>query len=288
MPNSLHSKARFIPSEELQDSQVRVWRFGEVTLGGLGEGALPPAMQHLDDFHPLMPHHEGQHDALPVAEPDVVPVLDAEQDEAQQAAASPPPEPAQPMIDEEQLQQMLEQARQEGFAHGQEQGAQQTAQEWQQRLEQEQAQWGRDVGARLASVLRQAQQGIAGLQQQVAPDLLQLACDIARQVVRRELTNQPQALLPVVREALDMLVNEGRVATVRLHPHDLSAVENHLRGTYAQGRVQWQADPAVAPGDCLVESAGTVIDGSMEKRWRRAVAALGLVSSWQEGDDDGD
>ena len=107
-------------------------------------------------------------------------------------------------------------------------------------------------------------------------------------MVRRELTNQPQALLPVVREALDMLVNEGRVATVRLHPHDLSAVENHLRGTYAQGRVQWQADPAVAPGDCLVESAGTVIDGSMEKRWRRAVAALGLVSSWQEGDDDGD
>ena len=126
------------------------------------------------------------------------------------------------------------------------------------------------------------------LQQRMARELLQLACDIARQVVRRELTNQPQALLPVVREALDMLVNEGRVATVRLHPHDLSAVENHLRGTYAQGRVQWQADPAVAPGDCLVESAGTVIDGSMEKRWRRAVAALGLVSSWQEGDDDGD
>ena len=43
------------------------------------------------------------------------------------------------------------------------------------------------------------QLGIAGLQQQVAPDLLQLACDIARQVVRQELRTNPQALMPVVR-----------------------------------------------------------------------------------------
>ena len=283
MPNSLHSKARFIPSEELQDSQVRVWRFGEVTLGGLGEGALPPAMQHLDNFHPLMPHHEGQHDALPVAEPDVVPVLDAEQDEAQQAAASPPPEPAQPMIDEEQLQQMLEQARQEGFAHGQEQGAQQTAQEWQQRLEQEQAQWGRDVGARLASVLRQAQQGIAGLQQQVAPDLLQLACDIARQVVRQELRTNPQALMPVVREALDMLGAESKPATVRLHPEDWKHLEAHVRAEWPNPKIEWLQDASVPTGGCRVESQGAQVDGGLEKRWQRAVGALGLVSTWYDG-----
>jgi flagellar assembly protein FliH len=32
-----------------------------------------------------------------------------------------------------------------------------------------------------------------------------------------------------------------------------------------------------------VESQGAQVDGSLEKRWQRAVAALGLVSTWYEG-----
>jgi flagellar assembly protein FliH len=34
-----------------------------------------------------------------------------------------------------------------------------------------------------------------------------------------------------------------------------------------------------------VESAGTVVDGSLDKRWQRAVAALGLDCAWQDGGD---
>ncbi len=35
------------------------------------------------------------------------------------------------------------------------------------------------------------------------------------------------------------------------------------------------ADATITRGGCLVESAGTVVDGTMEKRWARAVARLG-------------
>ena len=41
----------------------------------------------------------------------------------------------------------------------------------------------------------------------------------------------------------------------------------------------------VDSGARLVESAGTVVDGSLDKRWQRAVAALGLDSAWQDGGD---
>ena len=155
-------------------------------------------------------------------------------------------------------------------------------QAWQQRLDDYVAGTGRETAERLDALVRALDSSLGALQQRMAKELLQLACDIARQVVRRELASDPQALLPVVREALDMLVNEGRPATVRLNPADWAVLEQPLRAEFAQGKVQWQPDPAVAAGDCQVESAGTVIDGSMEKRWRRAVAALGLVGSWQE------
>ena len=257
--SSSRSYNRFIPKEELDSASVTQWSFGAV--GENAAGAVLP--------EPPPPEVPPEPEPLPQEEAPPVPMV---------------PEAGHFSI----VQQTREQAYAEGQAAGHAAGVAQATQEWQQRMDDYVGGAGQEVAHQLAHLLQTMDESLNELQQRMARELLQLACDIARQVVRRELTNQPQALLPVVREALDMLVNEGRVATVRLHPHDLSAVENHLRGTYAQGRVQWQADPAVAPGDCLVESAGTVIDGSMEKRWRRAVAALGLVSSWQEGDDDGD
>lgn len=50
--------------------------------------------------------------------------------------------------------------------------------------------------------------------------------------------------------------------------------------------IQWVADAAVPAGGCLVESGGTVVDGSVGKRWERAIATLGLESPWQESGDE--
>ena len=52
----------------------------------------------------------------------------------------------------------------------------------------------------------------------------------------------------------------------------------------AHSRIQWLGDASIAPGDVKVESGGAEIDGGLDKRWRRAVAALGLVSTWYDGD----
>jgi flagellar assembly protein FliH len=44
-------------------------------------------------------------------------------------------------------------------------------------------------------------------------------------------------------------------------------------------------DAAVSKGGCLVESAGTVVDGTVQKRWRRTVANLGLTVDWDAPDE---
>ena len=255
-PSGSRAYTRFIPKEEIEAGAVTQWSFGHI-----GSGSEPP-----------------------LAEPQPEP------EEVQEDLAPPAPlEPLEPMISlaehEALLQQASAQAHAEGHAQGLAQGQQQTAQEWQQRLDDYVAGPGQQSAEQLTALLAALDASCTELQQRMARELLQLACDIARQVVRRELKGDPQALLPVVREALDMLVSEGRAATVRLHPSDWEQLERPLREKFGAGKVQWQPDPAVAPGDCLVESAGAVIDGSLPKRWRRAVAALGLVGEWEEGDD---
>ena len=183
------------------------------------------------------------------------------------------------------VQQACDDAYAEGFAQGQAQ----TALEWQRRMDEYIAQQGQEAAQRLQSVLQTLDASLIDMQQQMAQQVLELACDIARQVVRQELSVNPNALLPVVREAVGMLVTEGRPATVRLNPVDMEAMAEPLREEVNAPGVQWMADAAVPAGGCLVESAGTVVDGSIDKRWQRAIASLGLQSPWDdEARGDGD
>jgi flagellar assembly protein FliH len=195
------------------------------------------------------------------------------------------PEPETPagiLVDEAEQQALLQQAHDEGHARGLAEGQEQARLAAQQQLDDYVAGQGREAAERLAQVAQSLQDSLAGLQQAMAQEVLQLACDIARQVVRREVAGNPRAMLPVVREALGMLAAESRPATVRLHPDDWAALEKPLREEFASPRIEWQADAAVQPGDCVVESAGMQIDGTLDKRWRRAIAALGLTAAWRE------
>ncbi len=204
----------------------------------------------------------------------------------------PVPEPVAEIpveVDEAALQaqqELLQQASDDAYAEGFAQGQAQTALEWQRRMDDYIAQQGQEAAQRLQGVLQTLDASLIDMQQQMAQQLLELACDIARQVVRQELSVNPNALQPVVREAVGMLLTEGRPATVRLNPLDMESVAQPLREELDGPGVQWIADGAVPAGGCLVESAGTVVDGSLDKRWQRAIAALGLQSPWDEGEGD--
>ncbi|MBV7544139.1 flagellar assembly protein FliH [Acidovorax sp. sic0104] len=204
------------------------------------------------------------------------------------------PEPAEPAaelppeVDEAAQQALIQQACDDAYAEGFAQGQAETALEWQRRMDEYIAQQGAESAQRLQAALQTFEASLDDMQQQMAQQLLELACDIARQVVRQELSVNPNALQPVVREAVNMLVTEGRPAMVRLNPDDMEAMAQPLREEMDGPGVQWLADAAVAPGGCLVESAGTVVDGSLDKRWQRAIAALGLQSPWQQQEEGGD
>ncbi len=204
---------------------------------------------------------------------------------AEAVAVAPEPAAALPVVlplaeHETLLREACEQAHAQGVAEGQER----ERLAWQQRMDDHIAGQGRDAAERLAQVAQAFEASLAGLQQGMAQEVLHLACDIARQVMRSEIAVNRQAVLPVVREALSMLGSESRPATVRLHPGDWAALEQALRTEHPSARIEWLQDAAVQPGECIVESAGMVVDGTLDKRWGRAIAALGLTAVWREAE----
>ena len=138
-----------------------------------------------------------------------------------------------------------------------------------------------DSAQHLATLFSAVQSQLAQAQQAMAQGVLELSCELARQVLRQELSVNPNVLMPVIREALDMLGAEHRSAVLRMHPADLDVLEGVMATEFAGMALSLRADTALQPGGCVVESAGMVVDATLQKRWQRAVATLGLDVTWE-------
>lgn len=144
-----------------------------------------------------------------------------------------------------------------------------------------------DAARRLSLLLQNAGAELQRADEHLAEQMLQLACDLARQVVRRELEQPQDVLKAVIHEALSQTVDDHLQRTVRLNPMDLALMQNHLGELVAGGKVRFVAQDGLAAGGCVVETPACTVDASIEKRWARAVANLGLKSDWnpvEQGD----
>ena len=187
---------------------------------------------------------------------------------------------------EREANEKLDAVRQQFLAEGFAQGRAQAQLEAQQQIQAYIDQQGREAAQRFNALLESAQQQLEAAEQLAAQGVLDLAAEMARQVLRHEISSNPNVLLPVIREALGMLFADSRAVQIKLNPVDLDVLQDILREEFPNLPLALQADPALARGGCLVESGGTVIDGRLEKRWARAIGRLGQNLPWNEVSDD--
>lgn len=145
---------------------------------------------------------------------------------------------------------------------------------------------GAEAARAFANLLASSHAQIEAGEQAMAEGLLELACGLARQVLLCELAINPNAVLPVLRESLGLLIADAKSALVRLNPADVDVVEPVVREEFPGLQIKLLPDASIQSGGCQVESNGTVVDGRVATRWGRVVARLGLESSWETADAD--
>ena len=113
------------------------------------------------------------------------------------------------------------------------------------------------------------------LQEETAQSLLSLAAEIAQHILRTELAHNPGALLPAVRETMDLAGN-GAHPQLFLNPGDVEFVRRHLADDLAVRDWRLAEDTRIEPGGCRAVNADGMVDASLAARWQRAAAALGV------------
>jgi flagellar assembly protein FliH len=109
--------------------------------------------------------------------------------------------------------------------------------------------------------------------QRTERQLVQLAVAIARRITLRELTIDPTLLSAMARVALDRL-GETSSATIRLHPDDYRAITAPGQDDATTGSVHVVADPAIAPGGCVVQADLGLIDVGLDAQLNEISGAL--------------
>lgn len=138
----------------------------------------------------------------------------------------------------------------------------------------------REEAARIGKAANELDQALQEFDQQVADELLALAVEIARQIVRKEIAVRPETILGIVNEALTYLPHQH--AAIHLNPEDASLVRSYLGDVLTHAGHRILEEPTLKRGDCLLEAGGSQIDASTATRWRRVVESLGSNEPWDK------
>ncbi|MCG2578858.1 flagellar assembly protein FliH [Dechloromonas sp. XY25] len=120
------------------------------------------------------------------------------------------------------------------------------------------------------------------LDQTIADHLLEVATEIAKQVVGGTITMKSDLLLPIIREAIAALPLHHAHIVVRLNPQDAAAVREHMGESFAQSGTQLIEDNDISRGGCLVRAGSSEVDATLETRWKRVLESIGgSAPDWQ-------
>jgi flagellar assembly protein FliH len=169
-----------------------------------------------------------------------------------------------PLPTAEEVENTHRQAYQEGFAAGYGEGKGKVDAEL----------------ARMAQLMSALDGALSQFDETLSQNLLSLALDIAKQMLREALRVKPELVLPVIREAVSSLPQASQHPHLKLHPDDAALVRSLMADEMSHFHWKLIEDGRVERGGCRVETANSEIDATMESRWKRVLAALGSEGAW--------
>jgi flagellar assembly protein FliH len=155
----------------------------------------------------------------------------------------------------EERERIEQEAYQRGFNEGTATGKQQAAAELQ------------PVVERLGRTLAELAGLRSRIRREAEKDLLKLAVAIARRVLHRELTLDPESIEGVIKVALEKMQSR-ELCRIRVHPDQEPTIKASLDRFSSAQKIELIADASLHLGDVLFETAHGTLDASIESQLR--------------------
>lgn len=190
---------------------------------------------------------------------------------------------------------MMQTSYDEGYALGYGEGLQKGSDEGQQKGLEEGHSLGfaegnsalhqKSIGQLNAIITKLGQANPAFSDEALEQELLQMSLDIARLVIRRELSTSPEALMGLVKAGLEQLdvSDEQADCTVHLHPLDAQLLRDVIDSS---DHAEIIDDPSLEQGDCVVKCGASTVHAGAEDWLNIAAGQIGLLDKANDADSD--
>ena len=162
---------------------------------------------------------------------------------------------------EADLQRQLEEARQAGFSEGVAAAHSKAAGEVASTIQR--------LSDSIAEIVRLRHQ----VREDAAKDLVQLSLEIASRIMHRELNVDPDAILGLIRAALEK-AQSREIHRIRLHPSHEAQVRRAIDQLIPGATVEIVADAALRMGDVFIETPQGHVDASISTQLREIERGL--------------
>lgn len=190
--------------------------------------------------------------------------------------------PRSPVLTVNEIEVMQKQAFDEAFAKGQEEGIQKGYEEGLAKGYEEGLEKGYTENK---SLLEQQMQGLRemmdtlseplkSMDATVEQELVGLAISIARQLIRRELKQDPGQVIAVIREAVNVIPLATQKITLTLHPEDADLVRSVFALDEETSAWKLSEDPLITRGGCKVDTEISHVDATVERRVAAVIAQV--------------
>src|SRR5579859_4660085 len=149
----------------------------------------------------------------------------------------------------DEREQRIKEAQERGFWEGEAAATQRMAEQVRIKVEQ------------LGRSIEQLALHRAKIQREAEPELVRLALAIARRIMRRELTVDPDSLLGLLKAGLEK-IESAEAHKVRVHPEHAAAVAKLLEG--AARPIEVASEPGLPVGAVIFETSRGSIDAGLE------------------------
>jgi flagellar assembly protein FliH len=126
--------------------------------------------------------------------------------------------------------------------------------------------------ARLEALAAAFTHPFQALERAVEDELVGLAVQLARHLVRREVAHDPGVLHAAIADCLAVLAATVRDVTIHFNPEDAALVRSQLPAG-AEQRFKVASDPELGRGDLRLVSGSSLVDGTIAARCAEILAA---------------
>lgn len=102
----------------------------------------------------------------------------------------------------------------------------------------------------------------------IAPDILEISVDVAKKIIKKEVSSDPQVLINTIIDVLKTVSKNEPKINIRVKPQAVQFIKDTLPNiTYQYGidaKVNIIADPSVDDGGCVFQTNNGIVDASLD------------------------